>query len=538
MKKSLLKKITAGAAFISAGAIGLVGCGAAATKEAPAKTESKDVKAFIGSSIFDANLNPVKGGMSYGYSFINEALLKVNPKSEYVASLADEWKISEDALTYTYKLKKDIKFSNGTLFDADDVVFTYEQVKKNQADNEYVDLSALDTVKKLDDYTVEFKLKEAYSPFLDTTAQLQIVPSDGYDAETFSTKPIGTGAYKVAEYKPNEQIILEPNEYYHGKKADIGKITIVNIDPDAAMANAKSGQLDIVMVPTNYANEKINGMTLQKFDTMDVRNVSLPVLKPQVVKNDKGEDIQVGNAVTSDKAFREAISIGINRKAIIQNAFQGIGIPASNFTDNLLWASTEEIPDNQPEKAKALLEAAGWKVGADGIRVKDGLKAEIDVYAPGGDQDRYNLAVALAEDAKNLGIKINAKTGTWDEVDKVMNKDSVVFGWGQYSPTVLKSLFDSKGFLDSYNNVVGYNNPEVDKLINSALHANTQKAAIKDWKEVQKIADSDYPYLYLVNIQHCYFVKDNLNVSNSTQIPHPHGHGTPIICNISDWSWK
>ena len=75
---------------------------------------------------------------------------------------------------------EDIKFSDGSDFDAEDVVFTYETVQKNQADNEYVDLTRLASVKEIDKNTVEFKLKEAYSPFLDTTALLQIVPSDAY----------------------------------------------------------------------------------------------------------------------------------------------------------------------------------------------------------------------------------------------------------------------------------------------------------------------------------------------------------------------
>lgn len=505
-----------------------------------ASDSSNEITAFVGNNIFDSSMDPIKGAMSYGYPFICNALLKVNSNSEYIGDLAENWTISEDALTYTFNLKHDIKFSDNSDFTADDVVFSYETVKENQANNENVDLTRLESVTALDDYTVEFKLTECYSPFFDTVAMLQIVPSDSYDSELFDTAPIGTGAWKVTQYDTNQQIILEANENSFSGIPDIKKVTLVYMDNDAAFAAAQSGQLDIVMVGTSYANEQINGMTLEKFETMDVRNISLPVLKEQTMIDKDGNEITVGNNVTADKAVREALSIGINRQSIINNAFNGIGVPAVNFTDNLTWASTENYKDGRQDEAMTLLDEAGWKdEDGDGIREKGEQKCTFDIYAPGGDQDRYQLAVALAEDAAQLGIQIIVKTATWDEVTSLQNTAGIVWGWGQYSPTVLYSLFESNLFLTGgYDNVVGYNNPTVDEKINEALSANNQTDAIAAWKEVQSIADADYPYLYLVNIEHCYFINDKLDLSLDTQIPHPHGHGSPIICNMLDWTWK
>ena len=515
----------------------LVGCG---KKETSNNKKSEDgIKIYIGSSIFENSLDPIKGGMSNGYPFINNALLCVNNESKYVGDLAKDWKISDDALTYTFKLKDGVKFSDGSKLDADDVVFTYDQVKKNQAKNENVDLTYLESVKKLDDNTVEFKLKEAYSPFLDTTAQLQIVPSDSYNSETFDTQPIGTGAYEVAQYDPNQQIILEANKNYFGEQPEIKKVTIVNMDEDAAFASAKAGELDVAMVGTNYANEKIPGMRLEKLETMDVRNVGLPVRPKGKAKNSKGEMVEVGNNVTSDPAVRKALAIGIDRKKIIENASNGIGQPAVNFTDNLVWASTDKYEDNKIDEAKKILDEAGWKETKGGIREKNGQKCEFDLYATAGETDRYNLCEALAENAKELGIDINVKTATWDEISTLQNTSAILWGWGQYSPTVLSSLYNSKLFLSGgYDNVVGYDNPQVDEKINEAISANTQEGAIKAWKEVQEIANKDHANLFLVNIEHCYFVSDRLDISKETQIPHPHGHGTPIICNIADWKIK
>lgn len=503
--------------------------------------ETKDeVTAYVGTSIFDGSLDPVKGAMSYGYPFINNALLKVAPNSEYVGDLATDWTISEDALTYTFTLREGVTFSDGSDFTAEDVVFTYETVRDHQANNENVDLTCLDSVTALDAYTVEFRLKECHSPFFDTVAMLQIVPDDSYDSDLFDTAPIGTGAWKVLQYDTNQQIILEANEDYFGKAPGIKRITLVYMDSSAAFAAAQSGQLDIVMVGAGYAKETVPGMKLEAFETMDVRNISLPVIAEQTKTDASGAEVTVGNNVTSDLAVREALSIGINRQEIIDHAFNGVGVPAVNFTDNLVWASTEDYPDGRRDEAEKLLEDAGWTdEDGDGIREKDGQRCAFDIYAPGGDEDRYRLAVALGEDAANLGIEITVKTATWDEVVSLQNTAGFVWGWGQYSPTVLNSLFKSELFLTGgYDNPVGYRNDAVDEKIEEALSSNNQKDAIAAWKEVQKIADAEYPYLYLVNIEHCYFVNEDLDLSPNTQIPHPHGHGSPIICNMSDWSWK
>ncbi len=537
-------------------AVGFIGCSAGRTgnerQENVAAETTKDgetdidnstkegVTAFVGTAIFDSSLDPVKGAMSDGYSFTNNALLKVDSNSKYVGDLATEWVISKDALTYTFKLRKDVKFSDGTDFTAEDVVFTYETVKENQANNENVDLTKLESVTAVDTYTVEFQLKECYSPFFDTAAMLQIVPSDSYDSTLFDTAPIGTGAWKVVQYDANQQIILEANENYFDGAPRIKKVTLVYMDSDAAFAAAQSGQLDIIMVGAGYAKEEIKGMTLKAFETMDVRNISLPVRKEQIVKDGEGNETAVGNNVTSDLAVRKALSIGIDRQSIIDHALNGVGVPAVNFTNNLVWAGTEDDKDGQREEAQKILEEAGWiDTDGDNIREKDGENCTFDIYAPVGEEERYQLAAALAEDAKGLGIAIEVKTATWDEVVTLQNTAGIVWGWGQYSPTVLYSLFESKLYLTGgYDNAAGYENAKADEKISEALSANNQKAAVSAWKEVQALADADYPYLYLVNIQHCYFVNDRLDLSVDTQIPHPHGHGSPIICNMSDWSWN
>lgn len=518
-------------------ALFLTSCGVSNITTDEAK---KSVNVFIGGNIFEESMDPIKGFMSYGYPFINEALIQVDTNSNYVADLACAWEVSDDGLKYTFTLVDGILFSDGSTFDAEDVVFTYNQTKENQAFNENVDLTRLEKVEAIDEHTVEFTLSEPYSPFLDTTAMLQIVPSDSYDSDSFDTMPIGTGAYKVAQYDPNQQIILVRNDNYWGNRPDIDQVNIVSMEMDTAFSNAMSGQLDVAMVSSTYIDQEIPGMSLKKLETMDVRNISLPTLEPTTMTDSKGNSYEVGNAVTCDKAVREALSIGITREKIIKDAFNGEGKAAVNFTDNLPWASTDDYEDGRVDEACQILEDAGWvDTDGDGVREKDGLACSFEIIAPGSDEDRYKLALALADNAKQLGIKIDVRNASWDIAVDEENKTPIVWGWGQFSPTVIYSTYDSEMFLEAqYANVTGFTNAACDAAIDKAIRATNTADANAAWKEAQAIGDAEYPYLYLVNIEHSYFVNDNLDIAIDTQIPHPHGHGSPVICNLKDWTLK
>ena len=499
--------------------------------------EDDGIVISVGTTIFEESLDPVKGGMDLGFSFTNAALLKVAPNSKYIGDMAKEWSISDNALKYTFLLREGIKFSDGSDFTADDVVFTYETVKANQAENERVDLTRMASVKAIDSHTVEFTLYEPYSPFLDMTALLGIVPKKSYDSEAFDHYPIGTGPWRVVQYTTNQQIIVEPNSHYYEGSASIQRVTLVYMDSEIALAAAKSGQLDVVMADPDVAHEKVSGMTMYPFETIDIRLISLPVLPEQTIKDPNGNDVTVGNKVTSDVNVRKALFIGIDRQKIINNAFNGIGKPAYGFTDNLIWAYTEMDSDNRKEEAKAILEEAGWVLGSDGIREKDGVRCEFDVLTT--EMYRFHLASAIAEDAVSLGIRINPRMTTWEEIGSDRHTTPMLLGWGPYNPRVLNTLFNSDLFLKGeFSNVVGYNNPKVDEFIGRAIGSNSEAEAIKMWKEVQKTTKDDFPYLYIVNMEHCYFVSDALDLSLGTQIPHPHGHGTSIMCNMKDWTLR
>lgn len=538
MKRKTVRKIAAVIALLCLGAVVLTGCGGSSSGSGSG-TDGDGISIYVGETIFDSSLDPVKGAFSYGYPVINNALTKVTPESTYAGDLALDWEVSSDALTYTFHLREGVTFHDGSDFTAEDVVFTYNTVKENQGGNDSVDLSRMASVEATDDHTVVFTLTEPYSSFLDQTACLGIVPSDGYDSRTFDTMPIGTGPWKVIQYDTAQKMILGANEDYYGGAPSIEQVTILDMEEDAAIASVRSGELDLAMVSPNYVNEEIDGMHIENLETMDVRQISLPVTPQESYRTESGDTVTVGNDVTFDRAVREALSIGIDRQTIIDNALNGIGKPAEGFTDNLEWGNTASYEDNRKDEARALLEAAGWEEGKDDIYEKDGLRCEFTVYAPSGDTARYQLAQAVAEEAEKIGIKIDVDQATWDELDTEAFTSGVVWGWGQYDPVVLRNLFYSGAFTGTGTaNTVRYSNAEADRLIEAALDANSREASVEAWKQVQSVTADDYAYLYIVNIEHSYFVSDDLDISVDTQIPHPHGHGAPVINNMNQWTLK
>ena len=134
--------------------------------------------------------------------------------------------------------------------------------------------------------------------------------------------------------------------------------------------------------------------------------------------------------------------------------------------------------------------------GDDGIYEKNGKKCEFTILSPSGDTARYQLAAAVAEEAKTLGIKIDVDQKTWDELSTAAASNGVVWGWGQFDPVVLKNLFYSDSFTgNGTSNTIRYSDAEVDKLVEEALNSNNREDAVKAWKEVQTATADDYACL-------------------------------------------
>ncbi|AYZ74531.1 ABC transporter substrate-binding protein [Fusobacterium necrophorum] len=478
------------------------------------------------------------------YGMYNEAhithstLLRRTADLEIVGDFAKNYTVSEDGLVWTFDLHDDFKFSNGEPVTAEDVKFSYEMLKE---DGKHWDLDFIDKIEIPKENQIVFKLKEPRSTFaMSQLVEVPIVPKAHYN-ENYKNNPIGSGPYMVVEYKPDEQAIFEINPYYHGKKPYFKKWTWVLLDENTALAALESGDVDMIYATPELADKEVRGCKLFDIESNDVRGLSMPYVKKGVIDNSP-DGYPVGNDITSDPIIRKALNVGMNRQKVVDTVLNGHGKPAYSVTDGTsFWNPESVIEDNKPEEAKKMLDEAGWIVGADGIREKDGVRAEFDLYYPTKDALRTNVAVEASSQAKELGIHINLVGSNWEEMITKSHEISMLYAGGRHNPNQFFQSHHPSTAGKGWTNVTFYNNPKVTEYLEKAMRASSLEEANKYWKLAQWDGDTgastkgDIPYVWLVRINHTYVGDKRIDVGN--QGMHSHGHDWSLIANIAEWTW-
>ena len=459
---------------------------------------------------------------------IQSTILKRDKDNNFVNDLATDYDISSDFKKYTVTIRDDVNFTDGSKLTANDVAFSYNKAKEL---GEGADLSSLKEA-KADGNKVVFTLNKADSTFINKLTDVGIVPEANYNEDSYGQNPIGSGPYKLAQWDKGQQFILEKNPDYYGEEPYFDKITNLFLDSDAAFAAVKNGDVDIAEVPVAYANETVNGYHMEYFDSIDVRGISLPT---QMDEGKLSEDnFTIGNNVTGDPAIREALNIGIDREALLEGSLNGFGdVNYNGVADQLGWSFDSNIQDGDVDKAKSVLEAAGWKdTDNDGIVDKDGQKASFSVYYNSQASERQAIAVAVAEQAKEIGIEIEPVGGSWDDIDPNKYSQGVVWGFGSADPMEIQHQYDSRVAAVGYDNPEALNDTAVDSLIDAAMAQETN-SSYATWSQAAQQANSNYPFLWVGTMDYTYFVSDDLDISNSTHLIYP--HGGDIWGNIYDW---
>ena len=485
----------------------------------------------------DEGFDATVGGHGSMTRVFFSTLFKRDKKLGMENDIATGYEVSEDRLTWTVKLRDDVKFSDGEKLTSEDVVYTYEKAKESGAS---IDLTVLDSVKEVDDYSVEFKLKEPQSTFIEKMASIGIVPKHAHD-DKFAEDPIGSGPYEFVQWDKGQQVIAKANEDYYGDKPSIEKLTMVFLEDDAAYAAVKSGEVDIASIPAAFAKEEVDGKKIIELDSIETYGIEFPMQKSGE-KNKDGHPI--GNNVTSDKSIREALNYAINRQELVDGVLEGFGDVSTTGLEKMPWLNEETIltGDGDIEKAKKILESGGWKdTDSDGIVEKNGEKAEFKLLYTEG-KYRQELGLSVVETAKQLGMEIELEARTWDTIEPDINSQPVLFGWGSGDPSELNYLYSSEviGVGVPWNNAGHYKNGKVDEYINKALQSTDENEAVDFWKKAQWDGETgfstkgDCTYAWLVNAGHLYIADEKLDIGTPVIQP----HGGRILDNVTEWNWK
>lgn len=394
----------------------------------------------------------------------------------------------------------------------------------------------LDYAEAVDDTTVLFHMTTPFSIWPYTMAIVGIVPEHAYDSATYGANPIGSGRYLLKQWDRGQQVILEANPDYYGEAPKMKRVTILFMEEDAAFLAAQAGQVDVAYTSATYSDQAVDGYALASYRTVDNRGFNLPAVPAGTDANGRA----VGNDFTADVRVRRAINIGIDRQEMIDNVLNGYGTPAYSICDQLPWYNPASEVAYDPEGAAALLDEAGWRMGADGVREKDAVQAELTLLYSSDDSVRQALAADFANQLGELGISASIEGVGWDTAYDRALSEPLIWGWGAHTPMELYNLYHTIGDTGSAQ-YSPYSNPAVDAYMDQALQSTDLEASYALWQKAQwdgatgVTQEGDVPWVWLVNVDHLYWVRDGLQVAE--QKIHPHGHGWSIVNNVDQWSW-
>ncbi len=505
-------------------------------EEQPAAEEKDSVIVAMGpSSEPESGFDPAYGwgaGEHVHEPLIQSTLTVTNTDLSIGYDLAEDMQVSEDGMTWTVTIREDVKFTDGEPLTAEDVVFTYNTVKENSSVN---DFTMLKEAVAVDGKTVEFRMERPYSIWPYSMAIVGIVPEHAYGPD-YGEHPVGSGRYIMKQWDKGQQIIFEANPDYYGEAPKMKKVTVLFMDEDAAYAASLAGQVDLAYTSASYSDQTIDGYELLAYETVDNRGINLPAVPASV--DEKGN--VVGNDFTSDVRVRRAINIGIDREEMIENVLNGYGTAAYSICDKMPWYNETAEVSFDLESAKALLDEAGWTAGSDGIRQKDGVRAELNILYASGDSVRQALAADMQNQLKELGIEASIEGVGWDTAYTRALAEPLMWGWGAHTPMELYNIYHTlEGGSAEYS---PYSNESVDQYMDEALKAVSLEDSYDLWKKAQwdgtsgVTQEGDIPWIWLCNIDHLYWARTDLHVAD--QKLHPHGHGWSIVNNVDQWYWE
>ncbi|MFE2617182.1 ABC transporter substrate-binding protein [Micromonospora chalcea] len=481
-------------------------------------------------------LNPVLNYGVDGASLIFDGLVARDARNELVPALARELPtVSADGKTVTAKLREGVLFHDGSPLTAQDVAFTYQAVLDPGVDSTLrSDLDMLVSVTAPDPATVVFTLKYAYAPFLQRLA-LGIVPAKAFAGQDvnkagFNRKPVGTGPYRVTSWTPGDRLVLAANEtYWGGKPANSGVVVAFVADDNVRAQRMRAGEFDAAELAPKLASgfEGRNGYRVHKVPTADYRGVMLPM----------------GNPVTGDLAIRRALNVAVDRQAMVTGVLGGAGEPAFGPvppTSEYAEPSITGKPAADIAGATAALDAAGWKPGPDGIRVKDGRTAAFTLMYPATDSLRKELALAVTADAKKVGITVTPEGLTWDAITPRMGNDALIMGYGTpYDPDFVSyKLFSSAFAGQGFFNPGSYRSAVTDAALRDGRDNADPAARKAAYATFQKQLAADVPWVFLTYLQHTYVLKDAVTGVAPRVEPHEHDVANSIWWNVHTWTKK
>ncbi|MDP8254190.1 MAG: ABC transporter substrate-binding protein [Candidatus Alcyoniella australis] len=462
------------------------GCGGSKLEQQPVLSA-----VVVGIEGTPTNLDPRFATDAYStriIPLIAPGLVSMDPRGLPRPELAQSWEIAPDGLSYTFQLRSGLRFSDGSELTAVDVVANFRSVLDPATGSPAVSgLFALKSVEAQGDLIVRFELDQPFAPFL-LKCFRGILPAELLADPAMSQRPLGAGPYRIARNERGQRIVLERNEQYYGPQPTIERITFRILENQTTRTlELEAGGLDLVQ------NAVAPG-DLARFEA-DPRFVVLR--EPGVNYSYLGFNLE--DPLLQKLEVRQAISMAIDRRAIIDSSLEGMARPATGLLAPSNWAYEPDVPTfgYDPQRARELLDAAGL-IDPDG----DGEQPRFELtYKTSTDRLRNEIATIIAYQLGQVGIKVEKRSYEWGTFfADVKNGNFQLYSltWvGITDPDIYHYVFHSDSLPPSGANRGRYRNPRLDGLIDASRVELDREKRKRIFEDVQRTLAADCVYVSL-----------------------------------------
>jgi peptide/nickel transport system substrate-binding protein len=533
--------------IVGAGALG-AGLGAGPLI-LPARAQANRERIIVGMSQEPVQFNPLlyvnSGTENVPEACLFDALWDVNEQGAFVPNLAaavpsrENGGISPDGLVWKITLKRDVKWSDGQPFTAKDVAFTYETIMNPKiAIRSRAGFDLIKNLKVVDDQNVEIELARPFTPFLWAWQNMHIVPAHLLEGEAdintsgFNSQPVGTGPFMLKSRTAGSHMVYERNPNYHRGPAKVRQF-IHKFVPDMLVlyGQARTGEVDYM---------GLQGVPNDRWDEArklpNVNFVALPLPWVQFIY------YNCGKPQFSDPKVRKALTIALEMQKSLDDIYFGTYQRTLSYLHTSHWAYNHALKEDtaDPGRAARMLDEAGWRVGSDGIREKDGVKMQFTMSTTAGNQARQGCQALFQQNWKKIGVDMQIKnmpaSVVWGEYTTKSQFDTLLVAWEptvgmdpDYTARAHSKQIPTKNGQGS--NYVQYQNEEVDRLLEQGVVQTSVEERKATYARIQEILHAEVPFAAQGGV-----AQASLHKKGLTGI-RPNQYVTDETWNVHEWGW-
>jgi len=428
-------------------------------------------------------------------------LVKYDTDLTLIGDLAESWNISDDGLVITFFLKKGVKWTDGVEFTADDILFGFTTITDDKTPTAYSeDFKQVVKAEVLDRYTFRVTYGKPFAPALASWGNLTVLPKhllEGKDItkSELGRSPIGMGPYKLVRWTPGQEVVLESNhDYFEGRPFIDRFVYRIIPDPATMFLELKTGGVDLMgLTPAQYTKQTVSAFFLDNYNKHRYPVPSYTYL-----------GFNLKREIFADKRVRQALAYGIDKKELVDGVLLGLGSPATGPYVPGTWPYNPDVKryGHDNERALALLKEAGWEDrNDDGILDREGKDFAFTILTNMGNDTRLKAATIIQWRLKQLGIKVEIKTLEWATfINEFIDKrrfDAVILGWSLGLDPDQYDIWHSSKTKEKEFNFVGFDNKEVDELLERGRRSFDNEVRKKIYARVQDILAEEVPYIFL-----------------------------------------